>query len=121
MTLTDYRPSASLAHRCIETSSMGSQASCVEVHGDLDRLDCDAFLRALVGVVAAGKDVVVDLTDTTYIDSAGMHVLRRAQCAAEAAGRHLAVISPPGSIASRVIEIVHLSELVHVSHDNRFH
>lgn len=115
MSLTTHPSQSHPVRRCVETTSLGEQASCVEVRGDLDRLDYDRFLRALLRVVEARQDVVVDLTETTYIDSAGMRAIGLARVAAEAAGRHLAVISPAGSIAARVIEIVGPRELVYVT------
>jgi anti-anti-sigma factor len=50
----------------------------VAVSGEIDMATADLFWQALDGACERAERVVVDLTDTTFIDSSGLAVLVRA-------------------------------------------
>jgi anti-anti-sigma factor len=66
-----------------------------------------AALRALVG--APGADVVVDLTDVTFIDSTGLGAIVATRRRLTRQGIALHVIAPAGSPARRTIDLAGLA------------
>jgi anti-sigma B factor antagonist len=59
------------------------------------------------------KDVVVDLSATTFLDSAGLHVLLNAARRLTRRGRRLSVVCGPGPVR-HVIELARLGETLNL-------
>ena len=57
-------------------------------------------------------DLVVDLTEVTFIDSSCLHWLSDTQRKVEQAGRRFAVVVPEAGTISRVFEIVALDQVM---------
>lgn len=87
------------------------EATLVAARGELDLLSAP-LLSAEVGAIlgADARPVAIDLTEITFIDSAGIHVLVNAS---QRARRHLAVICSPGPVA-RALGLLGLSEMLNV-------
>jgi anti-anti-sigma factor len=68
----------------------------------------DAILRS------NGGEVVIDLSETEFLDSAGLHVLLNAQRRLTRSSRGLRVLCPPGPVR-HVIELARLVETLNVS------
>ena len=79
----------------------------VQLAGELDKLTSDAVRSELGRSVGAG-DLLVDLTDVTFLDSAGLHVIFRLARAQAEAGATLGVVVPTTSPVRRVVEIAHV-------------
>jgi anti-anti-sigma factor len=62
-------------------------------------------------VSAAGGPVIIDLTDTDFIDSSILRVLAGA-AADRSDGRRIAVVVPPGGEAMRLLRITGIAELL---------
>jgi anti-anti-sigma factor len=78
--------------------------------GELDILTAVQFGARVDDVVRRGSgDVVVDLRELRFIDSAGLHILLNAQRRLIRGGRRLTVWSSPGPVA-RAIQLARLSE-----------
>jgi anti-anti-sigma factor len=91
--------------------------SVVVLRGELD-LAAAPVLRARVDEATAGRALVIDLADTTFIDSAVLKELLRAS--AELA-RHdtrlvLASVAPP---VRRLLELTRTSDLFDIADDRR--
>lgn len=70
----------------------------VALRGDADRATLHVVRDALTDVIAERNgDVVVDLTQTDFIDTAALRVLLRARETLEVSGRHLTLRSPSRS------------------------
>jgi anti-sigma B factor antagonist len=69
------------------------------VAGDVDIATCDALRSALDQLLEepAGQ-LVIDLTDLSFLDSTGLGVLVRAHKQASAAGIDFAIVCPPGQV-----------------------
>jgi anti-sigma B factor antagonist len=78
----------------------------VELHGELDVVSADGLADALVQV--AGSSLVVDLSDLTFIDSSGIAALVVARNRILADERGQLVLSRPGGIVRKALEIVGL-------------
>ena len=86
-------------------SSSGTRVQ-LSVSGHIDLASVPALRAALEGVVDAGTgDVDVDLSDTGFCDSVGLHALLAAQDELDAAGRTMRLINPPAC----VIRLLHLT------------
>ncbi len=80
----------------------------VSVRGELDLATGPEFERALGAVREGGAEsVIVDLSDCSFMDSTGLHLLTRAQRRQDDAGGQLAVVSANRS----VLRLFQLSEL----------
>lgn len=92
------------------------RADCVVVRvaGELDMAAADAFEDAMSPVVSSTPHVVVDLSECTFVDSAGMRVITATIGQAE---RLSIVASEPGVL--RVLEITAVDTMapVHPSLD----
>ncbi len=92
----------------IDVSSAEGEVKVVALRGELDFDEAPAFARVLDALRADGeREVVVDLSDLTFIDSSGISVLVVAARAASADGGMLVVASPTPHV-QRVFDIVKL-------------
>lgn len=87
----------------------------LEVGGELDLLTVGRLTSALDRELRHGtSDVIVDLSRTEFIDSAGLHILLNANRRLTRQGRSLAVVCPPGPVW-RVFELAKLLETLRVA------
>jgi anti-anti-sigma factor len=97
---------------------MSGDVAVVQCSGDLDVIRAPTLrneLMASVGNRHAG--LVVDMTDVSYLDSAGVNVLFEV---AEELRQHqlaMAVVIPPESLVERVITLVDLGSVVTIQRD----
>jgi anti-sigma B factor antagonist len=86
-------------------------ATIVEVRGELDLLTAPQLASELDTLLSAEpRPIAIDLSETTFMDSAGIHVLVSAR---QRARRHLAVICAPGPVA-KALELLGLTEMLNV-------
>jgi anti-anti-sigma factor len=87
------------------------EAAFMAVAGEVDLLTAPRLAAALDEILRAGpRHIAIDLTETTFMDSAGIHALLHAQ---QRAGRHVAVICGPGPVL-RALELLGLTEPLNV-------
>jgi anti-sigma B factor antagonist len=77
----------------------------VFVLGELDMICTPDLEQALS---TAKGDVLVDLSETSFIDSSGLHVLLTARARVADAGRRLLLACPPNGPAARLLRAVRL-------------
>ncbi|MGA8718680.1 MAG: STAS domain-containing protein [Solirubrobacteraceae bacterium] len=83
----------------------------VAVTGELDLLSAPQLRTALDALLPANaRHIAIDLTNATFMDSAGVHAVLDAS---HRAGGHLAVICPKGPVR-QVIELLGLTEVLNV-------
>ena len=70
----------------------------VHVAGEIDLGVRAELARMLAQACAGGRDVVVDLSRTTFMDSAGLHALVEARRSQIAAGWNLVLRNPSASV-----------------------
>jgi anti-sigma B factor antagonist len=78
----------------------------VRLHGELDIASADGLANSLVEL--AGSTVVVDLADLTFMDSSGIGALVRARNRIGAGGGGELMLTRPGAIVRKALEIVGL-------------
>lgn len=86
----------------------------VRVVGEVDLCTAPTLERALLRELEMGFDVLLDLSEVSFIDSSGLHAIVSAARQADTDGRKLTVTSPLPAQARRVIEITGLESLLHV-------
>ena len=84
----------------------------VGLSGELDIMQAPSLLQRLMGA-ADNRDIglVVDLTEVTYIDSAGVNVLFEVAEALRQRQLEVAVVVPGGSLVERVFTLVDLGSV----------
>ena len=83
----------------------------VSVRGEVDLATGPQFERALGAVPEDGvESVIVDLTDCSFMDSTGLHLLTRTQQRFDSAGGRVAVVSANRSML-RVFALTGLDEV----------
>ena len=84
----------------------------VSVRGEVDLATAPEFERALGAVPEDGvASVIVDLTDCSFMDSTGLHLLTRSQERFDRSGGHVAVVAPNRSVL-RLFELTRLDQLL---------
>jgi anti-sigma B factor antagonist len=87
-------------------------AAIVSLHGEHDLATAPALRNALAPLFG---DVLVDLSDCTFIDSTVIGALIGAAQELQREGHALAIVVPPeNSNVARTLEIVRINELVRV-------
>ncbi|MGY1730315.1 STAS domain-containing protein [Geodermatophilus sp. SYSU D01045] len=88
----------------------------LRVRGELDIATVDRLAQCVEAELSRSpRALVVDLTDTTFLDSSGARQLARTARAAAAAGTALQVVCPRENTPVRlVIDLLELSRLVPV-------
>jgi len=94
---------------------LNPDAAILELGGEVDLLTAARLAGGLDGEIRHGdRDVVVDLRDVEFIDSAGLHVLLGAQRRLARQGRALGIICPPGPVL-RVFELSRLLDTLDIA------
>src|ERR687893_1566443 len=76
----------------VQDRPAGSKAHVVAVRGEVDLFTAPEFKQRVMGPIAAGVDhLVVDLTETTFIDSSSLGVLIGAHRRLKSRGGRLVV------------------------------
>jgi anti-sigma B factor antagonist len=81
----------------------------ISVYGELDALTAPELTDAIDALDGSALQVVVDLSELSFIDSSGLHTLMRAR----PGGRPISVVCPNGNI-SRLLEIVKADRMLRV-------
>ncbi|WP_051683679.1 STAS domain-containing protein [Blastococcus sp. URHD0036] len=86
----------------------------LRVRGELDIATAPQLAEAVTGVLEAGPaSLVVDLTETTFLDSSGARQLVRTARAADRLGVALQVVCPTGNRPVRlVLDLLDLQQAV---------
>jgi anti-sigma B factor antagonist len=86
----------------------------VRLRGELDLTHAESALEVLTGALERGKDLVIDASELTFIDSAGIRSIVEAYSRAHVgvgAGRSVAIRSPCAQVR-RVLELVGFGDLI---------
>jgi anti-anti-sigma factor len=98
----------------VESGHYAPGLAFVRLRGEHD-LFSEATLTSALDRAVEHSNVLVDLSECTFMDSTVITLLIRAAQAAEARGERLVLAIPPGQTAvARVAQIVHLGEFMPV-------
>jgi anti-sigma B factor antagonist len=107
MTTTHHLPdpdaptAGAVSHGFAVDQAVVDGSTVVRVTGEVDAASSPEFAAALDGAAQQGRPVVLDLSRTTFIDSAGIRILVRSMWAIREAGSSLRLAS-----ASEQVETV---------------
>jgi anti-sigma B factor antagonist len=94
------------------SESLDGGVRVVSVTGEVDLATAPALERALYGLPEDGVgSVIVDLTDCSFMDSSGLHLLTRTQRRFDRAGGRVAVVSANRNVL-RIFEITRLDQVL---------
>jgi anti-anti-sigma factor len=99
----------------IRVLPMQAQVVRVRVSGEVDLRTAPELERALVQEICAAREVLLDLSGISFIDSSGLRVIVIAARAAQSNGGALALDSRLPAQARRVLEITGLQSLIQVA------
>jgi anti-sigma B factor antagonist len=86
-------------------------AAFVTIAGEVDLLSAPRLAATLDEIVETNaRHIVIDLTETTFMDSAGIHTLVQTH---QRARRHVTVVCSPGTVL-RTLELLGLTEPLNV-------
>ena len=89
-----------------------------EIHGEIDASNVDDVLTHVVAQVPlAAPGIVVDLTETRYLDSAGVRFLFELARRLRARRQELRVVVPTSGVVRRVLVLTALGEVVALDTD----
>lgn len=98
----------------VHTEVLGETHSLVRVGGEVDLATAPDLAAALDEALAAGRPIVLDLTDVAFIDTSGVRVMLDARRHVTENGMELTVVAPPDSPARRILDLTELSEALSV-------
>ena len=99
-----------LARIQIET---GRSAVVAQISGEVDISNVGAIKSRLTdSVPSSASGLVVDVSDTGYLDSSGVYLLFELARALEGRGQRLSVVAPPTAPSTRVLLITGLDRMV---------
>jgi anti-sigma B factor antagonist len=97
------------------TLESGPDRTVVRASGEVDVMTAPRLSAELDAILRGQKgDVVVDLSETTFLDSAGLHVLLNAARRLTRRSRRLEVVCGPGPVR-HVIELARLGETLNLA------
>ena len=80
-------------------------ATIVHVTGEVDLFAAPTLATALHKALDGGSPVIVDLSDCSFFESAGLNALLTADLALDAGANRFVVVRPPASCADRVLSL----------------
>jgi anti-sigma B factor antagonist len=89
----------------------------LELGGDYDMANAPELEAALEKVRAEQRGIVLDLSETTFIDSTIIHVVVRTQRALAGQGSQLALRVQTASIVRRALDVSELAKVVLITAD----
>src|SRR5687768_11398990 len=99
----------------IDLSAVG--VTVLELLGDHDLATADELSAAIDQALASRPGLVVDLSETTFIDSTVVHLLVNAHQALQARGHGLIVEITAASAVLRVLELTQLDSALGIARD----
>lgn len=99
MSVTHHHPKPSSTQDQVTATGLrvevtdGASSTTVRIHGELDAASAPGLGERLDELSRAGRTLELDLSPTTFIDSAGIRVLVRSLWAAQSAGAALTLVA----------------------------
>ena len=102
------------SHFALSVIALDEHAVRVEVRGEVDLVSAPEFGEELRHQIAAGKNVVLDFSQTSFMDSSGVRALVSAIHQCEAGGRTLVVQGELPHQLRRLFEITRVEQVLPV-------
>jgi anti-sigma B factor antagonist len=116
LTATDHNYRAAAALIRVRARTSGSRTD-LAVTGEVDLASVDVLRSAVFAALEAGAtELVIDLSETEFIDSAGLHLLVDTEREVDRLRGRLAIVCPPGPMR-RVFDITGLAAMLPLHDD----
>jgi anti-sigma B factor antagonist len=98
----------------IDVEQLSTRTACVVLRGEHDVYTVPALRERLADLHEREQSVIVDLSQTAFLDSSVLGALLGATETARASGRDVAVVlgDPPTQAVARIFEVTGLSEVL---------
>ena len=84
----------------------------VHIRGDIEFLNADAVLADILAAVPCDEPLILDLTQTTHLDSSGVRVLFAVAERLQDRHQRLVLVATDEAVLRRVVALTKLDELV---------
>lgn len=99
----------------VAVDRIGPSVWVVELRGEHDLSTVESLHTELEAIFAQGTTLVIDLSDATFVDSAVLNELVKAQRRVDVnENERLAVVAPRDGFPARVLELVSLGGLLSI-------
>jgi anti-anti-sigma factor len=99
----------------ISTEASAHGGLRVNLSGEVDVLAVTTLQEQLAATVAESECVTLDLTDVTFLDSAGLRMLQVISGEFLSTRRELHLVAPEGGVVRRLLDLTGLSDVLAVS------
>jgi anti-anti-sigma factor len=89
-------------------SSWEGDTAIIVVRGEIDLSTAPEMKTAVEAIPEAAQRVVIDLSESTFLDSAGIDTLLRCRRELDRRGIELRVVSPTDGIVRKALEITNI-------------
>jgi anti-anti-sigma factor len=90
------------------------RATVATIGGEVDLSNADRLLDELMARVGTTPWLVLDLTECSYLDSAGLRMIARIDARCRTVGSGLRLVVDPGGSIDRVLAMTHMDEALTV-------
>jgi len=90
------------------------RATVVTIGGEVDLSNADRLLDDLMTRIGATPWLVLDLTECSYLDSAGLRMIARVDARCRTVGSGLRLVVEPGGSIDRVLAMTHMDQVLTV-------
>ncbi len=104
-------------HLVIDVESDGAQDLTLLLTGELDIASAGTLRGCLASIDRQCRNVTIDLTGLTFVDSTGISVLIEAHERCESEMRQLTLSNPSGHV-TRVIELLGIAQVIPIAYDH---
>jgi anti-anti-sigma factor len=102
----------------IELATIGfedaERATVASIGGEVDMSNADRLLDELMAHVGSAPWLVIDLTECSYLDSAGLRAIARVDLRSRDVGAGLRLVVDPAGAIDRVLTMTRMSEVLTV-------
>jgi anti-anti-sigma factor len=102
----------------IELATIGfedaERATVASIGGEVDMSNADRLLDELMAHVGSAPWLVIDLTQCSYLDSAGLRAIARVDLRSRDVGAGLRLVVDPAGAIDRVLTMTRMSEVLTV-------
>jgi anti-anti-sigma factor len=88
------------------------RATVATIGGEVDLSNADRLLDELMARVGTTPWLVLDLTECSYLDSAGLRMIARVDVRCRTVGSGLRLVVEPGGSIDRVLAMTHMDEVL---------
>ena len=91
--------------------AVGDRVVVIRAEGDFDLATSRTLAAALEDATSSGRDIVLDLAGSAFLDISCLRLVLDTQSRLRAAGRTVVMTNPP-PVVQRLVDILQISDLI---------